>query len=79
MKKQYFFFKMNFGQHRVGLFHHLKLLGGNINVEKVEIGLIQGVGERATHIMTPDFKILSQISYGENESVPRTSDLLSVT
>ena len=47
-----FLFQQNFRSNKVNLFHHLKSIGGNLCVEKQEFGMIQGVQENATCILT---------------------------
>ena len=37
-----FLFRQNFGQNRIGIFHHMKSVGGNIYVEKEDFGFILG-------------------------------------
>ena len=74
-----FLFRQQFGTNRVGLFHNMKVVGGNIYVEKEEFGFIQGIEEAATCIMTPDFEILTQIPQADAQGVPTTTQLLTVT
>lgn len=63
----------------MNLFHHLKSIGGNLYVEKQEFGMIQGVEENATCIMTPDLNVLLQIPHATAQGIPTTMQLLSVT
>ena len=74
-----FLFRQQFGTDRVGIFHHMKAIGGNIYVEKEEFGFIQGIEELATCIMTPDYEILTQVPEAIGVSVPTPTHLLSVS
>ena len=74
-----FLFRQNFGQNRIGIFHHMKSVGGNIYVEKEDFGFILGIEELATCIMTPDHEILLGLPQDHPEPTPTTSHLLSVS
>ena len=74
-----FLFRQNFGPNRLGIFHHMKTLGGNIYVEKEEHGFIQGVGEESTCIVTPDFEILTRVPSEDAVPIPTATHLLAVS
>ena len=57
----------------------MKSIGGNLYVEKQDFGLIQGVEESATCIMTPDVNVLMQIPYATAQGIPTATQLLAVT
>ena len=74
-----FLYKVNFGQNRVELFHHMKASGGTLYDSGVkEYGFIQGVEEGHPAIMTPDIAVLSKVESDSDTAVPTTTNLLNV-
>ena len=74
-----FLHKVNFGEHKVAIFHHLKAAGGTIydNGTK-EYGFFHGLSEEDTIIMTPDITILKKIELDTDTPVPALANLLNV-
>ena len=57
-----FLYKVNFGEKKVDLFHHLVSVGGTIyDNESKQFGFVQGVGDVGATNMTPDLDVLINI------------------
>jgi hypothetical protein len=74
-----FLFRQSFGSHRINIFHHMTVVGGNLCIEKEEFGFIQGEDEWATCMITPDYETLLQIPQATVVAIPITSHLLRVS
>ena len=51
-----FLFKQKFGKNKINCFHHLSVIGGNIYNPQAHFGMIQGINEDVTSVVTPDKK-----------------------
>ena len=74
-----FMFRQDFGEGKVSLFHHLKSIGGTIYSNEDALGFIQGIGERLSSVMTPDFENLSSLPSNVNIRVPTVASILAVS
>ena len=72
-----FIFKQNFGKNKINFFHHLSVTGGNFYNPKENFGIIQGIGEEVTSVVTPDMNQLLEIS-AIATNVPTIEDYLNV-
>ena len=73
-----FLYKVNFGNTRVTMFHHLTVSGGTLyDSGTKEYGFIQGVGEEDTAEMTPDMQALSKVEANTDTAVPAIANLLN--
>ena len=74
-----FLHKVNFGNSRITMFHHLTVSGGTLyDSGTKEYGLIQGLGEGHTVVMTPDMSVLRKIEANTDTAVPTITHLLNV-
>ena len=74
-----FLHKVNFGNKRVTIFHHLTSSGGAIYDENAkEYGFIQGIGIDNTAMMTPDMETLKKVESASDTAVPAMANLLNV-
>ena len=73
-----FLYKQSFGEHRINIFHHMKVIGGNLYSPREEFGFVQGIDESTTCIMTPDYDTLIAVSNQNPEGIPRIDNLLAV-
>ena len=74
-----FLFRQSVGQHKVGIFHHLLCVGGNLIVDKKDFAFIEGVEEGATCITSPDFEVLCDLPLATAEATPTATNLLNVS
>ena len=74
-----FMFRQDFGEGKVSLFHHLKSIGGTIYSNEDALGFIQGIGEKISSVMTPDFESLSSLPSNVNIQVPTVASILAVS
>ena len=70
-------FKQNFGTNKLNLFHHLSVIGGNFYNKQEQFGMIQGVDENITCVVTPDMPQMLEISTN-NASVPNMEEILKI-
>ena len=49
-----FMFKQNFGTNKLNLFYHLSITGENFHNKQEHFGMIQGLEENVTCVVTPD-------------------------
>ena len=72
-----FMFRQNFGNSKVGLFHHMKIVGGNLYSEEEEVGCIQGIQEPC--LITQDLEALTSIPNETSLQVPTLTNLFAVS
>ena len=65
------------GKNKINFFHHLSVTGGSFYNPQENFGMIQGIGERVTSVVTPDMNQLLEIS-AVPTNVPRIEDYLKV-
>ena len=46
-----FLFRKNFGEDKLGMFHHFNTIGGTLYSKKEEVAFIQGIGENLSSII----------------------------
>ena len=72
-----FMFKQNFGTNKINVFHHLSIVGGNFFNKQEHVGMIQGVDENVTCVVTPDMPQLLGTSTN-NTSVPSADKIMTI-
>ena len=70
-------FCQNFGDNKIGLFHHTKVIGGNLYSTKKEISFIQGI--KGTCIEIPDFDVLVSMPNKNGIPVPSQKKLFDIS
>ena len=74
-----FLFCQNFGEDKLGMFHHFNTIGGTLYSKKEEVAFIQGIGENTSSTMTINCKKLTEIPNNLNQSVPTQTNMLAIS
>ena len=71
-----FLHKVDLGERRVAIFHHLVSAGGNLyDSGEKDYGFLQGVGKSTTTVMTPDIEKLKSVQSETGVAVPTMTNL----
>ena len=70
-------FRQNYGNSKVGLFHHMKIVGGNLYSAEEEVACIQGIQDPC--LLTLDLKVLTSTPNESSLSVPTLTNLFTVS